>query len=109
MFIQIPILIIKEILILLVEKTIALGGVAIGIIKAQLAVKTTGRVSKIISRLFKEAKVATIGRKSKVVAVLLVTSVKNEIRAAIKSITIIMLKFPKKPKLPPSHSARPDD
>ena len=81
--------------ILLVEKAIAFGGVAIGIMNAQLAVNTTGSVSKITFKLFMEANDATMGRKRRVVAVLLVTSVKKEIKKAIKRIIIITSKLPK--------------
>ena len=65
---------------------IAFGGVAIGIIKAQLAVKIIGKVNKIISYSYFEANEATMGRNSNVVAVLLVTSVIKEIKNAITSI-----------------------
>ena len=47
-FIIIPTETIKGISISFVEKTIALGGVAIGIINAQLAVKTIGNDIKMI-------------------------------------------------------------
>ena len=73
-------------MIALVEKIIALGGVAIGIINAQLAAITTGSAKIIESSWLDTAKAIMIGRNNNVVAVLLVTSVKKEIKSAIKII-----------------------
>ena len=80
------------------EKTIALGGVAIGIINAQLAAKTTGRAKLKISKLFDDAKDITMGKNKSVVAVLLVISVKNEINKAIDNIISNKLKLFRKNK-----------
>ena len=60
--------------------TIALGGVATGSIKAQLAAKTTGKitVTTFISEFI--AKVPSNGKSKKVVAVLLVNSVNKDVK-----------------------------
>ena len=63
----------------MVEKTIALGGVEIGIMNAQLAAKTTGKIILTISRPASIANVPSKGKSKKVVAVLLVNSVKIEV------------------------------
>ena len=62
----------------------ALGGVAIGIIKAQLAANTNGNVMSNISILLLIANALRIGKNKKVVAVLLVNSVIKDVRNAIK-------------------------
>ena len=49
----------------LVEKTIAFGGVDIGIIKAQLAAKTTGKIIFTISKPESMAKVPSKGNNKK--------------------------------------------
>ena len=64
----------------------ALGGVAIGIIKAQLAANTNGNVMSNISILLLIANALRIGKNKKVVAVLLVNSVIKDVRNAIKKI-----------------------
>ena len=51
----------------LVEKTIAFGGVDIGIMKAQLAAKTTGKIIFTISKPESMAKVPSKGNNKKVV------------------------------------------
>ena len=99
----------KGICISFVEKTIALGGVAIGIINAQLAVKTIGNSIKIILKSFVIAKEAIIGRNNKVVAVLLVISVMNEINNASNNIKKKISNSPNISKEPLIHSAKPEE
>ena len=78
----------KNILKLLFEYIIALGGVAIGIIKAQLADKIKGSSNSVNSILFVSANILKIGSRRNVVAVLLVNSVKIEVKKAINKIRI---------------------
>ena len=78
-FITKPFFTINFILKLLFEYTIALGGVEIGIIKAQLADRMNGSKTWIKSKLFEFAKTLKIGNNKNVVAVLLVNSVNNEV------------------------------
>lgn len=78
----------KNILKLLFEYIIALGGVAIGIIKAQLADKIKGSSNSVSSILFVSANILRIGSRRNVVAVLLVNSVKIEVKNAINKIRI---------------------
>ena len=63
-------------------KTIAFGGVATGIMKAQLAASVAGTIRSSGSTLIAAAVAPRIGRKVAVVAVLLVTSVSMISRAA---------------------------
>ena len=87
----------------------AFGGVAMGIIKAQLAAKTNGKVSLSISISLFIAKRLRIGRRRNVVAVLLVNSVKSDV---ITEIIMIVDKRPRLLKLSVSlaiSSARPDE
>ena len=65
---------------LLVEKTIAFGGVEIGIINAQLAAKTIGRIICIKGKLLLIEKEASMGNNKNVVAVLLVNSVSIDVK-----------------------------
>ena len=67
--------------------TIALGGVATGSIKAQLAAKATAAVTRIGSKSDCMAIAATTGKKVAVVAIFDVSSVKNIMRITT-SITI---------------------
>ncbi len=69
-------------------KTIALGGVATGNMKAQLAANVTGTVSTIGSMPDLYAMAAMTGRKVAVVAILLVNSVRKTI-SVVTAITII--------------------
>ena len=78
----------KNILKLLFEYIIALGGVAIGIIKAQLADKIKGSSNSVSSILFVSANILRIGSRRNVVAVLLVNSVKIEVKRAINKIRV---------------------
>ena len=64
-FIRIPVFTIKLIFICPVENTIALGGVDIGIINAQLAAKTTGKITFTTSNPASMAKVPSKGRSKK--------------------------------------------
>ena len=92
-FIRIPVLTIKLIFTCPVEKTIALGGVDIGIIKAQLAAKTTGKIIFTTSNPVSMAKVPSKGRSKKVVAVLLVNSVKKHVKNVKNNIIKKISKF----------------
>ena len=87
-FIINPVLTINGIVNLFVEKTIAFGGVEIGIIKAQLAAKIIGKVIFIIEKSLLIANAANIGRRRKVVAVLLINSVSIEVKKVRKRIII---------------------
>ena len=78
----------KNILKLLFEYIIAFGGVAIGIIKAQLADKIKGSSNSVSSILFVSANILKIGSRRNVVAVLLVNSVKIEVKKAINKMRI---------------------
>ena len=69
----------------------ALGGVEIGIIKAQLAAKTIGKTMIIIFIFKSMAKAANIGKRRKVVAVLLVNSVIIEVNKVNSNIKKIIL------------------
>ena len=80
----------------LVEKTIAFGGVDIGIMKAQLAAKTTGKIIFTISKPESMAKVPSKGNNKKVVAVLLVNSVKKDVRNVKNNIIKIISNLFKK-------------
>ena len=99
MFIIKPVRSINGILNLLVEKTIALGGVEIGIINAQLAAKIIGKINCTEDKSLLMANVANIGSNKKVVAVLLVNSVSIEVKKVKnnkikkKSYSIIKLRF----------------
>ena len=95
-FITIPVFIIKLMFICLVEKTIAFGGVDIGIMKAQLAAKTTGKIIFTISKPESMAKVPSKGNNKKVVAVLLVNSVKKDVRNVKNNIIKIISNLFKK-------------
>ena len=86
----------KEILNSLVEKTMALGGVAIGIMKAQLAAKTIGKDNWITSYPLLSAKEKIKGRNNKVVAVLLVISVRKDIMIAMTKMIKKIFKLLKK-------------
>ena len=92
----------------MVENTIEFGGVAIGIINAQLAVKTTGSNTFNISKLCISENDANIGKNKIVVAVLLVISVKNEISIDISNINNKIFNVEKTNKLVPIHSDIPD-
>ena len=78
---------------LLVEKTIAFGGVEIGIIKAQLAAKTIGKSNLITLISEAMAKAANKGNKRNVVAVLLVNSVIIDVKKVRSKIIIKISKF----------------
>ena len=77
MFIKTPTLAISAILIRPLPKTIALGGVATGIINAQDAESVAGIISNIGFAFMAKATEANIGRIISVVAVLDVNSVKK--------------------------------
>jgi len=80
MFIIKPVRSINEILNLLLEKTIALGGVEIGIINAQLAARIIGKINCTEEKSLLMANEANIGSNKKVVAVLLVNSVSIDVK-----------------------------
>ena len=75
-----PVFTIKGIFNLFVEKTIAFGGVEIGIMNAQLAASTIGRIISIKGKLLLTENAASIGNNKKVVAVLLVNSVRIDVK-----------------------------
>ena len=75
--------------------TIALGGVATGSMKAQLAAKTTGMVKAIGAMSKATATAPTTGKNVEVVATFDVISVKKIIKAATASINTIGGTFPK--------------
>ena len=71
-----------------VAKDTAFGGVAVGNIKAILALIVTGTMTLITSSPFAFASVKNIGRAAMVIAVLLVISVAMLINKMAKTITI---------------------
>ena len=87
----------------------AFGGVAIDIIKAQLAAKTNGKVSFNISTSLFIANKLRIGNRRNVVAVLLVNSVKKEVITEIIMIVARRLKLLKLSVNFVISSARPED
>ena len=108
-FITRPFFTINFILKLLFEYTIALGGVEIGIIKAQLADRMNGSKIWIKSKLFEFAKTLKIGNNKNVVAVLLVNSVNNEVNRAITRIIKNRSKLLRTSRKTDNLSARPDE
>ena len=86
-------------------KTIALGGVATGNIKAQLAARATAAVTNIGLKSDCIAMAATTGKKVAVVAILEVNSVKKIIMVTT-NITINAILIPCGIRLP-IHTARP--
>ena len=89
--------------------TIALGGVATGSMKAQLAAKTTGIVKDIGAMPKATATAPTTGKKVEVVATLDVISVKNIIKVATANIRIIEGTFSKTVRPCPIHPPKPDE
>ena len=108
-FIIKPFFTIKLILKLLSEYTIAFGGVEIGIIKAQLAERIKGSNIWINSKLFEFAKTLNIGNNKNVVAVLLVNSVKKEVKSATRKIIKNKSKPLNTSRKTANLSARPDE
>src|SRR5690554_4130597 len=72
-----PALIMSLIFMWPVPNTMAFGGVATGIMKAQLAATAAGTAKRIGDTSWPTARAPTRGRKAAAVAVLLVTSVRN--------------------------------
>ena len=103
-----PLRIIWLILICPLAKTIALGGVATGIIKAQLAAIAVGIANKIGETPIETAKAPIKGKKVAAVAVLLVISVKKLIAATIKPTISRVGSIPMPEKLPAIHSDKPE-
>src|SRR5690554_1059111 len=89
MFSANPARIISPIFMSPLENTIALGGVATGIMKAQLAAIAAGMVSNNGDISWESASAPKSGRKAAVVAVLLVTSVRKMITATTSVIITI--------------------
>ena len=88
-------------------KTIAFGGVATGNMNAQLAASVTGTVSMIGSNPASSAIAPTTGRNVLVVAVLLVSSVRKMIVAAVAATMTHSGRSPIACRLVPSHWASP--
>src|SRR5690554_5306429 len=78
-----PALIMSLIFMWPVPNTMAFGGVATGIMKAQLAATAAGTAKRIGDTSWPTARAPTSGRKAAAVAVLLVTSVRNRITVVI--------------------------
>ena len=89
--------------------TIALGGVATGSIKAQLAAKTTGIVKAIGAIPKATATAPTTGKKVEVVATLEVISVKKIIIVATANMSTIGGTFSKIVSPCPIHPPNPDE
>ena len=89
-------------------KTMALGGVATGNMKAQLAAKTTGIVRATGAMPKATATAPTTGRKVEVVATFDVISVKNIIRVATAKIKTMGGTLPSTVKPCPIQLPRPD-
>ena len=85
----------------------AFGGVAIGIIKAQLAARHTGTVKDTGNIPRPIATAPNTGKNVDVVATLLVISVRNIIKAATRNISIIGGTVPKILKPSPIHTPKP--
>ena len=92
-----------------VLKTIALGGVATGNIKAQLAAIAAGMAIISTEKPWDTATAARSGRKAAAVAVLEVTSVRKIMTSATSAIIPSSGKVPSDPMLFAIHSASPVD
>src|SRR5690554_2487168 len=100
-----PALIISEIFMWPLENTMAFGGVATGIMKAQLAAMAAGTVNSSGETSCDIARAPSSGRNAVAVAVLLVTSVRKIITPATRIIITSTGKVPATPMRSEEHTS----